>query len=287
VILKEIMMEPQEHVAGPITGQIDEFSQGVKALEETLARFKALDSNFHEMQYLIYSYVEKIKEGLVLIQDEIVIWANRAGCDILGYQLEEVINKSAIELAHPKYRRQLAARFAMVQAGDQIPAGVLWPFISKTRQIKYVRPFSYRVMYMGKPAIMSFFYDVTEDKKLQEELSMRSEMLDLVSDSVFLIDMVGNIKYVNKAVCQSLGYTQDEITNMSVIDINPDELKRKAEIRVKTVSSEKEGRFKTVHVRKNGSRMPVDVRIKVIKRGDQQFILGVVREIIPEGIQEI
>ena len=280
-------MEPQKHLAGPVTGQIEELSKGIQALEETLARFKALDSNFHEMQYLIYSYVEKIKEGLVLIQDEMVIWANRAGCDILGYQLEEVINKSAIELAHPRYRRQLAARFAMVQAGDEIPAGVLWPFISKTRQIKYVRPFSYRVMYMGKPAIMSFFYDVTEDKKLQEELSMRSEMLDLVSDSVFLIDMVGNIKYVNKAVCQSLGYTQDEITNMSVIDINPDELKRKAEIRVKTVSSEKEGRFKTVHVRKNGSRMPVDVRIKVIKRGDQQFILGVVREIIPEGIQEI
>jgi PAS domain S-box-containing protein len=281
------MMEPQEHVAGPITGQIDEFSHGVKVLEETLARFKALDSNFHEMQYLIYSYVEKIKEGLVLVQDERVIWANRAGCDILGYQLEEVINKSAIELAHPRYRRQLAARFAMVQAGDEIPSVVLWPFISKTRQIKYVRPFSYRVMYMGKPAIMSFFYDVTEDKKLQEELTMRSEMLDLVSDSVFLIDMKGNIKYVNKAVCQSLGYTQDEITNMSVMDINPDELKRKAEIRVKTVSSEKEGRFKTVHVRKNGSRMPVDVRIKVIKRGAQEFILGVVREIIPEGIQEI
>ena len=280
-------MEPQKHLAGPVTGQIEELSKGIQALEETLARFKALDSNFHEMQYLIYSYVEKIKEGLVLIQDEMVIWANRAGCDILGYQLEEVINKSAIELAHPKYRRQLAARFAMVQAGDEIPAGVLWPFLTKTREIKYVRPFSYRVMYMGRPAIMSFFYDVTEDKKLQEELSMRSEMLDLVSDSVFLIDMVGNIKYVNKAVCQSLGYTQDEITNMSVIDINPDELKRKAEIRVKTVSSEKEGRFKTVHVRKNGSRMPVDVRIKVIKRGDQQFILGVVREIIPEGIQEI
>jgi len=280
-------MEPQEHVPGPITGQIDEFSQGVKELEETLARFKALDSNLHEMQYVIYSYVNRIKEGMVLIQDEIVVWANRAGCGMLGYKLEEVVNKSAVELAHPKYRQQLSARFAMVQAGDDIPAGVPWPIITKTREIKYLRPFSYRIIYRGKPAIMAFFYDVTEDKKLQEELTMRSEMLDLVSDSVFLLDMAGNIKYVNKAVCQSLGYTQDEITNMSVIDINPDELKRKAEIRVKTVSSQKESRFKTVHLRKNGSRMPVDVRIKVIKRGDQEFILGVVREIIPEGVQDI
>ena len=280
-------MEPQEHVAGPVTGQIDEFSQGVKALEETLARFKALDSNFHEMQYLIYSYVEKIKEGLVLIQDEIVVWANKAACDILGYQFEEVVNKSAVELAHPKYRQQLSARFAMVQAGDEIPGGVPWPLITKTREIKYLRPFSYRIIYRGKPALMAFFYDVTEDKKLQEEVNLRSEMLDLVTDAVYLLDMSGRIKYANKAVCETLGYTQDEITKMSIVDINPDELKRKAEIRVKTATSQKEGRFRTVHLRKNGSRMLVDVRIRVIKRGEQQYILGVTREIIPEGVQEI
>jgi hypothetical protein len=33
--------------------------------------------------------------------------------------------------------------------------------------------------------------------------------------------------------------------------------------------------------------MPVDVRIKVIKSGEIEFILGVVREIIPEGVQDI
>ena len=280
-------MQPQNHVAGPVTGQIEELSKGIHELEETLARFKALDVNFHEMQYVIYNYVEKIKEGLVLIQDEIVIWANRAACDILGYELDDVINKSAVELAHPRYRRQLSARYAMVQAGDEIPGGVPWPFISKTREIKYIRPFSYRIMYMGRPAVMAFFYDVTEDEKLQEELTLRAEMLDLVSDSVFLLDMNGNIKYVNKAACESMGYTQDEITKMSVVDINPEELRRKAEIRLKTASSQKESRFRTVHVRKNGSRMPVDVRIRVIKRGDQEFILGVVSEIIPGGVQEI
>ncbi len=75
------------------------------------------------MQHIVYSYVEKIKEGIVLIQDEMVVWANKAGCNILGYELEEVVNKSAVEMAHPKYREQLSARFAMVQAGEDIPPG--------------------------------------------------------------------------------------------------------------------------------------------------------------------
>ncbi|MCX6001618.1 MAG: PAS domain S-box protein [Chloroflexi bacterium] len=280
-------MQPQKHVAGPINSRIDELSKGIKVLEETVARLKEMDLNFQEIQFIIYNYVEKIREGLVLIQDEIVIWANRAACDILGYELEEVINKSAVDLVHPKYNKLLSARFAMVQAGDEIPVGVLWPFMTKTREIKYVRPFSYRVMYMGRPAIMAFFYDVTEERKLNDESTLRAEMLNQVSDSVFLLDLKGNIKYVNKAVCDSMGYTQDEITKMNVVDINAKELKRKAEIRLKLSSSEKESRFKTVHVRKNRSRMPVDVRIRVINRGDQQFILGVVREILPEGLQDM
>lgn len=278
-------MQPQNHMGGPLTWQLDDLGKRIKLLEETIAQLKTLDSTLHEMQFIIYSYVEKIKEGVVLIQDEMVVWANKAACDILGYEYDEVINKSAVEQAHPKYRQQLSARFAMVQAGDEIPAGVLWPFISKTREVKYVKPFSYRVMYMGRPAVMSFFYDVTDDKKVQDELALRAEMLDLVSDSVFLLDMKGNIKYVNKAVSESLGYTQDEITRMNVADINPKELKEKAEIRLKQASVRKEGRFKTVHVRKDGTRMPVSVRIRVIKRGGQEFILGVVREIVPEEEQ--
>jgi PAS domain S-box-containing protein len=275
-------MQPQDHLAGPLTWQLEDLGKRIKMLEETITQLKTLDATLHEMQFIIYSYVEKVKEGVVLIQDEMVVWANKAACDMLGYEFDEVVNKSAIELAHPKYRQQLSARYAMVQAGDEITAGVVWPFISKTREVKYVKPFSSRVMYMGRPAIMAFFYDVTEDKKVQDKLTLRAEMLDLVSDSVFLLDMKGNIKYVNKAVCESLGYTQDEITRMNVADINPKELREKAEIRVKQASVRKEGRFKTVHVHKDGSRMQVSVGIKVIKRDGQEFILGVVREIVHE-----
>jgi PAS domain S-box-containing protein len=280
-------MQPQDQLSGPLSLQVGDLGKRIEVLEETLSQLKTLDVALREMQFIIFNYVEKINEGVVLIQDEILVWANSAACKILGYTLDEVINKSVIGLAHPKYRDQLSARFAMVQAGDTIPGGVLWPLISKSREIKYARPFSYRVMYKGRPAIMAFYHDVTEDKKAQEELAMRAEMLDLVSDSVFLHDMHGNIKYVNKAACKSLGYTAEEIINMNVVDINAEELRRKAKIRVKLVSSQKESRFKTVQVRKDGSRMPVDVRSKVIETGGQRFILGVVREITPEEVENI
>ena len=275
-------MRPQDNLFGPLTWQLEDLGKRILALEETLDQLKTLNVTLHELESIIYNYAERVREGVVLIQDEIIVWANRAGCEMLGYQYDEVVNKSAMEFIHPKYRQQLAARYGMVQSGDELSSPVPWPFICKTREVKYIRPFSSRVMYMGKPAVMTFFYDMTEELKAQEELTLRAEILDQVTDSVFLHDMKGNIKYVNKAVCESLGYTLEEITKLNIMDINAQELKPKVEIRLKKVTVHKQGAFKTIHICKDGTRVPVSVRSRVIKRGGQEYILGVVREIVQE-----
>jgi PAS domain S-box-containing protein len=272
-------MQPQDHLAGPLTWQIEDLGKRIRLLEETITQLKTLDTTLHEMQFIIYSYVEKIKEGVVLFQDEIIVWANKAGCDMLGYEYHEVLNKSVIEIVHPKYRQQLSARYALVQAGDEVYDATIWPFVSKTREIRYIRPFSTRVMYMGRPAVMTFFSDVTEEKKAQDELTLRAEMLDEVTDSIFLLDMKGNIKYVNKTVCESLGYALEEITRLNILDINAQELREKAGVSLKKAVVRKQGTFKTIHMHKDGTRVPASVRVRVIKRGGQEFILGVVREV--------
>ena len=270
-------METQNNIPGLISSRIDGLSQRIGELEEMLGRLKSLDISVHEIQSIIYSYVEMIKEGLVLIQDEMVLWANKAACDILGYKLEEVVNRSAVELAHPKYRQQLSARYAMVQAGDEIPAGLLWPFLTKTREIKYVKPFSYRVMYMGKPAIMAFFYDVTEDNKLKEELVMRAEMLELVGDFIFTLDGKGNIKYVNKAMYESLGYTQDEMLGRNILDFHTKKGAERVKIRLKLATPTSHGIYKTEYMCKDGTLIPVSARGKAVQLGGTEYILAVAR----------
>jgi PAS domain S-box-containing protein len=273
------MMEPQNHIPEILTGRINDLGHRIKGLEETLERLKGLDVTFHEMQHIVYSYVEMIREGLVLIQDEKVIWANKSACHMLGYKFEEVVNKSAVELAHPKYRQQLSARFAMVQAGVEIPAGVLWPLLTKTREIKYVRPFSYRVLYIGKPAVMAFFYDVTEDKKLKEELSMRAEMLDLVADYIFMLDIKGIIKYINKAMYESLGYTQDDMLGRNILDFHTKKGAERVKIRLQLVTPTSHGIYKTEYVCRDGTLIQVSSRGKVIQRGGKEYILAVARRL--------
>jgi PAS domain S-box-containing protein len=259
----------------------------IAELEETIAQLKSLDMSVHEMLTIIAGFASGLQHGLALLQDGDILWANAAACKMFGYQIEEVINISAIILAPPDYREKLAARLNNIQAGDVLDTYDAWPLMTKNRVVKQIKVYADRIVYDGKPAVLTILVDVTEEQALQDELSMRANMLDQVSDSVFLLDLKGNIKYANKAVCGSLGYALDEITKLNVLDINAEELRQKAGIRLRTISSQKENRFKTVHVRKNGERVQVDVRIKVIKRGGQELILGVVREIISEGVQDI
>jgi PAS domain S-box-containing protein len=274
-------------INGGVFQQLSGLHQWIVELEETIAQMKSIDISLQELLSIFAGFADGLQHGLAVVQDGNIVWANEAGCTMLGYTIEELINTSGILLAHPDYREKLMVRLSEIQAGDVRPTYDIWPFMTKNQEIRQIKSYANCIFYDGRPAILAILVDVTEEQKLHDELTMQALMLDSVSDSVFLLDMIGNIKYVNKAACSSLGYTQDELTNMSVMDINPDELKRKAEIRVKTVSSQKESRFKTVHLRKNGGRMPVDVRIKVIKSGEIEFILGVVREIIPEGVQDI
>ena len=265
--------------SGPIMQQFDSLGQWIVELQETIAQMKSVDASMRELQSIFTGFAEGLQQGLAMVQDGIIIWANDAGCRMFGYEKEELIRTPGVRLAHPDYREKLAVRLSEIQAGDVRTTYDIWPFLAKNREVKQIKSYANCIVYDGRPAILTILVDVTEEQKLQDELSLRAQMLDAVSDSVFLLDMKGNLVFVNKKACESLGYTSDEMTKMNIVDINAPELQRRAGIRLNQVSEHKESKFRTVHVRKNGSRMQVVVRVKVIKWTDGQFILGVVREV--------
>jgi PAS domain S-box-containing protein len=271
-------MKEKNITGDSIFQQIAGLGQWIVELEETVAQLKSIDISVQEMMSIAAGFANGLQQGLALVQDGNILWANAAACKMLGYQIEEVINTSAIVLASADYRGKLAARLNDIQAGEVLDTYDAWPLMTKNRVVKQIKAYADCIVYDGKPAVLTILVDVTEEQALQDELSLRSQMLDSVSDSVFLLDMNGNLVYVNKEACGALGYTSDEMTKMNIMDINAPELKRRAGVRLNQVTEHKETRFKTIHTRRNGSRMPVVVRVKLIRWHDRQFILGLVRE---------
>ena len=56
------------------------------------------------------------------------------------------------------------------------------------------------------------------NKKTQLEYAMRT--LEFNSDGVFWVDIDGVIIYVNKAACDKLGYSKEELIGLRTLDID-------------------------------------------------------------------
>ena len=275
-------MKEQDGADGRILQKVSRLGQRIVELEETIAQLKSIDKSWQELRSIITGFAAGLQQGLAVVQDGNIIWANEAACKMFGYEIEELINTSGIVLAHPDYRQKLAARLKMIQAGDVLPTYDIWPFLTKTRVVKQIKSYANRIIYGGKPAILTILVDVTEEETLHDELSMRAEMLDMVADWIYLLDMQGNINYANKAMLESLGYTLDEITGKNIVDISAKEFQEKTRIRLQTPSKKSEGRNRTVYLSKGHKRLTMFVRGKVIKRGDQELIFAMAREIVRE-----
>ena len=63
--------------------------------------------------------------------------------------------------------------------------------------------------------------DITEQRERERELSMARFSLDIAADHIHWFRRDGSQKYINEAVSRSLGYSQEQLLDMTIMDINP------------------------------------------------------------------
>lgn len=122
-------------------------------------------------------------------------------------------------------------------------------------------------------------FDISERKQAEEHLLRTRFAMDQAVDAVYWIDPQARILYTNDAASAMLGYTADEFLCMTVHDLNPNcppEVWPEfwTETREKKVIS-----LETIHLTKDGRRIPIDIRVSFLAYGGQEFHCAFVRDI--------
>lgn len=109
--------------------------------------------------------------------------------------------------------------------------------------------------------------EVKERKIIELQLSQFQNTLNQTTDCIFIFDPETlKFSYVNQGATQQIGYSEDELLEMTPLDIKPefDEVSFSQLAESIINSPEKEKSFETVHRHKDGSLIPVEISLQYL-----------------------
>lgn len=221
--------------------------------------------------------------------DGTFFYANSAATSELGYTAEELLKMkiSDVDPDYPIEKREdfwndlKEKKMTTIQTRHKKKDGTVFP----------VEVTTYYLKYEDKEFEIANSIDITE-RKLAENAILESEtkyreLFNNVSEAVFLHKVVKNNRRggfvdINDTACRRLGYTRNELLNLSLADINAPETSKDDEERVEELKKTGSIEFEGVHVRKDGSKFPVYIKAKMIEINGELYILSIARNISRE-----
>ncbi|MCK4488608.1 MAG: PAS domain S-box protein, partial [Anaerolineales bacterium] len=241
---------------------------------------------FHETQELASfneSIVQNMTEGIVLQDTEgIFTFVNPAAVSMLGYTSEEWIGMHWKEIVPPD-------QHPLIQAADERRVSGE----SDRYELDLIRKDGQLISILvgGSPRFdvegnfrgtIGVFTDITERKHTEEKISRFSRIFENSLNEIYLFK-TDTLKFiqVNSAGQKNLGYTMDELGDLTPLDIKPEfTVKSFAKLVAPLRKSEKERIvFETVHKRKDGSLYDVEVHLQLLRYEKEALFSAIILDI--------
>ena len=203
---------------------------------------------------------------------------------VLGYRPEEMVGNSAFDYIHPDDYERLLDAFLEGVATDRPIATAELRFRHADGSWRDME--SIGVNLLNDPSVQGIIVnsrDITGRKRAEEKLRKQEErlrrLIEQAADALFVHDLQGNLIDVNQQVCESLGYTREELLSMTVADIEQNLDSRGLEGLWNEVLSRGPLTIEGIHRRKEGAEFPVEVRIGLFEAEEGQLMLATARDI--------
>jgi diguanylate cyclase (GGDEF)-like protein/PAS domain S-box-containing protein len=121
--------------------------------------------------------------------------------------------------------------------------------------------------------------DISERKDAEAQLKLSKFAMDNAFDEIYWLDQRGNIRYVNNKASETLGYSHEELLQMSIPDIDPDFPREHWQEHWLALKRDKSQFFETRHRCKDGRIVPVEVSANYIHMGETEYNVAFCRDI--------
>lgn len=253
------LVAPKEHRDDEMGSLIGSMNALLNAFGEALETRRSAEAEVREV-------LEQMPVMLDAFDDkgEVLVW-NKECERVTGFTAEEMVgDPRAMERLYPDpaYREQMFAAWAErednyrdweweIACKDGVVKTISWSNISSLFPIQGWVTWGVGV-------------DITERKRAEEALQLARFSIENTQEAFFWINERGYFFEVNQAACDYLGYTREELLTLSVFDIDPLVPRESWPGMMRAFEEEGARQFESVHKRKDGSRMAVDIGINFL-----------------------
>jgi PAS domain S-box-containing protein len=176
---------------------------------------RRVEQMLHESEEKYQSLVERAYDGITIIQDGIVKFANPRLAELRGEPLNKIIGSRFEEYIHPDERQKVLEYYTRRMAGEKVPTSYEATLVRKDKSKVNVELSTGIIQYGGRPADFVVVHDVTERRQVEEALRASEEryrtLAEAAQDFIFIINADDRIEYVNSSAARQFGKRPEEI----------------------------------------------------------------------------
>jgi len=255
---------------------------------------KQVESELKENRDKIASILKAVPTGIGVVQGRkkrTIVEANEKLCIMTGYTREELIGKSARifyasqedfeYVGSEKYRQIDTQGSGSVETRWQKKDGTIMEVLLASSPI-HPADISQGVTF----TVM----DITEQKQAEKALRAKEalyrNLMENSIDAVYLLNETGTILQVNYTACKMLGYSKEELLQLTIDDVD---LNFPSARFIEFWKDQPEGTtvlFETIHRHKSGKEIPVEVNGIFFMLDGEKYLFGVSRNLTEKIIKE-
>ncbi len=263
----EIMLSPLESAEGIL----------VTAAIRDISVRKAAEKHLAQMEGRYRGLLEAAPDAMVVVnQDGEIVLLNVQAEKQFGYRRDELLGQKVKNLIPEGFAERLIAdgtRTAAEALAQQIGTG-----IELTGRRKDGSEFPIEIMLSPLESaegilVTAAIRDITKRKRREYDLSCLAAVVESSPDAIIGLTPEGTVLTWNNGAERTYGYSAEEATGRSIIFLSPPERPdQKPTLLERVRLGETVEPFETIRVKKDGTRIHIDLSVSPIKNSDGQVV---------------